>query len=104
MQPERWPEVKDLFDAVADLEEGEQKRLLEASDPDIRKEVERLLAHAGSAGDFLQEPILPSNELLDLANSEIGAFHDEEVLLPRFEIIRRVGRGGMGEVYEALDN
>ena len=48
-------------------------------------------------GAFLREPLLPGREVLE------HPFQPGELVGGRFRIVRPVGRGGMGIVYEAVD-
>jgi hypothetical protein len=47
MSPERWREIEQLFDLVADRPASEQAALLDSADPEVRAEVEKLLASDG---------------------------------------------------------
>ena len=82
MTPERYGIVKSAFEACAGLSPGERSHALSAYEPDIRAEVESLLTVSEEAGDFLATPAV---EL-----GRIGAY----------QIVRKVGEGGMGAVYE----
>jgi serine/threonine protein kinase/tetratricopeptide (TPR) repeat protein len=51
---------------------------------------------------LLDRPISSSSELLEwLLDAQV--FYPGDVLRDRFEVLRLMGRGGMGEVYEAFD-
>ncbi len=86
--------AKDLFLRAQDLSPSERTSLLEAAcaeDPDLRAEVESLLAHDAAAGSFLEAGAgfaLTSSAPLPEA---IGSYR----------ILSRLGEGGMGVVYEA---
>jgi hypothetical protein len=44
MTPQRWREIEDLYHAALDRAPGARAALLEAADPELRREVESLLA------------------------------------------------------------
>lgn len=95
MSPEQWERVKEVFDAATDLPPGEQAGALAAlcvGDLTVRAEAERLLSEYARAGEFAPVVELPSHSL-----------RPGESVNERYEIVRLVGRGGMGEVYEARD-
>lgn len=74
-------------------------------DPTVREEVERLLRAYERDPDFLEEP---PHALADAALSvpepqPEPQFRSGEILAARFRLGRCLGRGGMGEVYEADD-
>src|ERR1700758_72685 len=60
LQPDKWETVKALFEDAQEMDSaGRSDFLNEAvSDPEVRAEVERLLAEYDKAGDFLSTPAL----------------------------------------------
>lgn len=61
MKAERWRQIEDLLDAALDHEPAERALLLDracASDADLRREVESLLAHQTSSEKFIEAPAL----------------------------------------------
>ena len=105
MTPERWQQLKNLY---AEAEEGDGRQLLlAAADPQLANLYRRLLA-AGSSEGFLDRPLLLfDNEATDVdtisAPAEARALSSGDRLCDRFDVVRFIARGGMGEVYEAYD-
>ncbi|MBI5083846.1 MAG: serine/threonine protein kinase [Acidobacteria bacterium] len=92
------PELERLFLEAADLAEPQRGAFLDqhCPDPALRAEVERLLAFDSGSEEYLRAPVaalagrIGQHVPLD-ESSQIGAWR----------IIRPIGRGGMGTVYEA---
>ena len=101
LTPTRLREVRALFEAVVECgPETRAEYLLAATpdDPELRAEVASLLAALDSAGDALERP--PA-ELLAQALADDGAALEGARVGP-YELVRRIGVGGMGAVYEAV--
>jgi eukaryotic-like serine/threonine-protein kinase len=107
MTPEVWERVKELFEAA--LERGPQQRpafLAEACGQDaaVRAEVERLLSeHEQAGGSFLLQSGKDLAGLLPTLNpaQALPPAEGAEASLGEFRVLRLIGRGGMGSVYEA---
>ena len=49
MQPSRWQQIEQLYHAALECEPGERAALLARADPELRREVESLLAQESAA-------------------------------------------------------
>ena len=100
MTPERWREVKGLFDRTLDRPPEERTEMLADAalrDPELAAEVERLMAANASAGEFLDRPAI---ERVDLAGLPAVAPLPERI--GTYAVETELGHGGMGTVYRAV--
>src|SRR5215472_11203393 len=106
MERYRWKRVKGLLEAALERDEPERSPYLHRAclnDDGLRREVESLLSEERRLGDFLQNPIASIPLAVPDGDHPGLAFSPGEIVSGRFEVLRFVGRGGMGEVYEARD-
>src|SRR5450432_222627 len=101
MNDQVWQQAKQLFNQALVRAPEEQAAFLSgacADDDDLRREVESLLAAFYQADQFIETPAV--HDLLKLVDS-----HQHDTVAGRrvgqYEIIRKLGDGGMGAVYLA---
>jgi TolB-like protein/serine/threonine protein kinase/Tfp pilus assembly protein PilF len=103
MTSERWQQVNDLFQSVAERAPEERTTYLQAAcqgDEALRREVESLIASYEQAENFIETPVFEVAPEL-LTSEQTGAMVGESVAHYRIESL--IGVGGMGEVYLARD-
>ncbi|MBA2620584.1 MAG: protein kinase, partial [Acidobacteria bacterium] len=101
MSPEQWQQTKYLFNILIELTQDERAaRLASESDAEISAAVEKLLA-ADAADNFEETPVANLAYLWreDEEDKEIENFIGRRI--GNYTVIREIGRGGMGIVFEA---
>ena len=96
---EAWPRLKEVFEGARALASDARPAYLEFAcegDAALRQEIEALLASHERATSFLETPAV----LLDDTWSTKSL---EGQCIGSYQILARIGAGGMGEVYRARD-
>src|SRR5687768_18440840 len=96
MEPGRWNRIEEVLQAALDLEPERRAAFLDEAcgeDDELRREVESLLAHESDEA-LSKHPAIAAFQFRDLTGQRVSHYHIE----------KRIGAGGMGEVYEARDD
>jgi tetratricopeptide (TPR) repeat protein len=104
--------LKEVFASVADAPLAERARLLDelcGADAELRAEVEELLSAEAAVPELLARPPLGTGigALVDRALAAPHALEaDPEPIgtIGRYTIVRKIAAGGMGAIYEALQD
>lgn len=106
MDQQRWEQIKDLLEAATAMAPQHRCAFLDqacGSDGSLRSEVETLLERHDQTGSFLDEGAMAYLATGTQAGISPTSLVQGEIVASRFKIQRFLGRGGMGEVYQAED-
>jgi len=96
---DRWRRLETLFAAACELPPEERSAFVDretAGDADLRRDLAGMLAHAADGGALIARAI----DGVAALQSSAGSWIDRRV--GPYRIVREIGRGGMGLVFEAV--
>ena len=100
MTPERWQQVKDIFNLAIKYPPEQRNVFLSqrcANDSELRSEVESLIASNEKSGEFIDKPAYQGAVWLADEKAELKPGR----IIGSYQVISFISRGGMGEVYLA---
>ncbi|HEY1985521.1 MAG TPA: protein kinase [Terracidiphilus sp.] len=104
MTPELWERLNPLFNAVVERPAPERQAFIAkvcADDIELLRELTALVDAHEAEGSATGEIVVKINDVVVAAMR--GRLNPSDVVEGRFEIVRHLGSGGMGDVYEARD-
>ena len=103
MTPERWQQVKEIFNSAINYRPEERSSFISqacSGDENLRSEVESLIESHEQSGSFIDKPAFEA--AASLLAGDRPELHPGQTI-GSYEVVSFLSRGGMGEVYLAGD-
>jgi len=103
MTPEQWQKVEAVLQEAIDRPPQDRALFLNAAcagDSQLFEEATTLVNAYNEAGDFIEQPAISQDAQILIGGDLAGKIGNE---IGPYTIVRRLGGGGMGEVYLAQD-
>src|SRR6266540_3920295 len=103
MTPERWQQLKQIFQSALEHNPAERSAFLSqacAGDEALRSEIESLISSHDQAGDSIEAMAAEAATKM-LSADETGSIVGKQI--GHYQVLSHIGRGGMGEVFLAQD-
>ena len=103
MTPERWQQVKQIFQSALERNRAERSAFVAQAcghDAVLRSEVESLISSHDQAGNSIEAAAAEAATEM-LADDQAGRIVGKQI--GHYQVLSRIGRGGMGEVFLAHD-